>query len=110
MSIVDREVIGEGYSDGYSIPELSLGNFVENIFRKNIEAKGDGNWLVKHFHFEISVAKKLVSINCIPDGCLDGKVHDLQPTSDVYELGGVGIAEKRIPKWRQLRRYQFQLC
>ena len=46
MSIVDREVIGEGCSDGYTIPELSLGNFVENIFRKNIENKGDGSWLV----------------------------------------------------------------
>ena len=48
MTIVDKEVIGEGNLDDYPIPNVSLGIFIENAIKKNIDNKGDGQWLVRN--------------------------------------------------------------
>ena len=48
MTIADKEVIGEGNYDDYTIPKVSLGIFIENAIRKNIDDKGDSGWLVRN--------------------------------------------------------------
>ena len=62
MTIVDKEVIGEGNLDDYPIPNVSLGIFIENAIKKNIDNKGDGQWLVRNCQLVIHVAIRTVRV------------------------------------------------
>jgi hypothetical protein len=46
MPIIDNELIGEGSSGEFRIPNVPLGIFIETSIRKNVEAHGNSKWLV----------------------------------------------------------------
>ncbi|XP_046656300.1 4-coumarate--CoA ligase 1-like [Daphnia pulicaria] len=45
MPIIDNELIGEGTSCEFQIPNVPLGIFIETSIRKNVEAHGNSKWL-----------------------------------------------------------------
>ena len=46
MPIVDKELIGEGSSGEFEIPDVPLGVFIDESIRNNVAAHGKAKWLV----------------------------------------------------------------
>lgn len=46
MTIVDKEIIGDGNLPRNEFPNVPLGLFLENVFQKNVQRYGDAKWLV----------------------------------------------------------------
>lgn len=51
MTIVDKELIGEGSEVELQIPNVPLGIFIENAIQENVQQHGDARWLVSRFIF-----------------------------------------------------------
>lgn len=51
MTIIDREVIGEGSDIPYEIPNLPLGIYLDDVLQRNIAQHGDAKWLVNILNF-----------------------------------------------------------
>lgn len=53
MTIVDKELVGEGTSITNEFPNVPLGIFLEKSFQKNIDHHGDAKWLVSNLYFQL---------------------------------------------------------
>lgn len=63
MPIIDNELIGEGSSGEFEIPNVPLGIFMETLIQKNADAHGSSKWLVclnLSIYFNQSLTKKLI--------------------------------------------------
>ena len=46
MTIVNKEIVAEGFSTGLDIPNISLGVYIESIVKQNVQEHGDSRFLV----------------------------------------------------------------
>ena len=49
MPIVDNVLVGEGTVGEFPYPDESLGDYFEEIVKKNLASRGDAAWLVSIF-------------------------------------------------------------
>ena len=49
MTVVDKEIVGEGFSTGLDIPNIALGLYIEDVIKKNVQQHGDSKYLVSFY-------------------------------------------------------------